>query len=485
LPGATFDVYGLLEGEPVVASGTGMNGIGAIINTGGDSLQALGQLTLSGDITINTAFRTDIRGNAAALSTSGHDYKLTKSGAGQFSIVYATVDPALGDIDVQAGIMDFEGTTTSMGNPANTISIAAGATLQFWNLLSPADKNLTLNGTFQSGLGVANTFVGPITLGAASKFDTINSSVLTLSGVISGDSTALTKTGDGTLILSAANHYTGATTVNAGILRVSGSVADSSQVVVNNSATFDAASTQKLTALSVNSGGSARVSGGTLKIGSGANALPLAIAATGSIDLTTHALIVDSPTGDETATLQMIRGQIISGYNHGDWLGKGIMSSAAAVDHDKAIGYARVSDVLTGGSDSLLGQSVDGTEIVARYTVAGDTNLDGVVSFADLVAVAQHYGTTLNDNVNAPSTFTDSWWTHGDLNYDGQVNFADLVIVAQNYGGGLADTGVAGASAQFEADLADISASLPEPTIGLAGAVFTALSLLRRRRGRA
>ena len=56
----------------------------------------------------------------------------------------------------------------------------------------------------------------------------------------------------------------------------------------------------------------------------------------------------------------------------------------------------------------------------------GDANRDRSVGFSDLVAIAQHYGTT-------PNT-----WATGDFNYDGKVDFADLVVVAQNYGTTLA-----------------------------------------------
>lgn len=61
------------------------------------------------------------------------------------------------------------------------------------------------------------------------------------------------------------------------------------------------------------------------------------------------------------------------------------------------------------------------------FVVAGDANHDGVIGFADLVAVAQNYGATSNTS-----------FAKGDFNYDGQVNFADLVLVAQKYGTTLA-----------------------------------------------
>jgi hypothetical protein len=50
-------------------------------------------------------------------------------------------------------------------------------------------------------------------------------------------------------------------------------------------------------------------------------------------------------------------------------------------------------------------------------------NLDGAVSFDDLLMLASHFGQA--------GTFAQ-----GDLNHDGRVDFADLLILAQGYGRG-------------------------------------------------
>ncbi len=65
--------------------------------------------------------------------------------------------------------------------------------------------------------------------------------------------------------------------------------------------------------------------------------------------------------------------------------------------------------------------AVDRTFTVS-VLLAADSNLDGNVNFADLVAVAQNYGSA------------GKVWAQGDFNGDGSVDFADLVAVAQNYG---------------------------------------------------
>jgi Ca2+-binding RTX toxin-like protein len=73
---------------------------------------------------------------------------------------------------------------------------------------------------------------------------------------------------------------------------------------------------------------------------------------------------------------------------------------------------------LDGDGDGQAG----GDYVAAFFQLQGDVNLDRTVGFADLVAVAQHYGSN------------NTLFADGDLNGDGMVSFADLVAVAQNYG---------------------------------------------------
>ena len=51
-------------------------------------------------------------------------------------------------------------------------------------------------------------------------------------------STTFTKSGDGILILSGTNTYTGATTISAGTLRVSGAL-DDTAITISSGATYD------------------------------------------------------------------------------------------------------------------------------------------------------------------------------------------------------------------------------------------------------
>jgi hypothetical protein len=116
-----------------------------------------------------------------------------------------------------------------------------------------------------------------------------------------------------------------------------------------------------------------------------------------------------------------------------------------------------------------MGQTLDSTSLIVRYTRAGDANLDGVVNFADLVTVAQNYGKNAGNGS----------WSEGDFNYDAKVNFSDLVMVAQNYGGAVGAGAVFSPSADFSGDMAQAFDSVPEP----AGVLFLLLLPLIVGRG--
>jgi autotransporter-associated beta strand protein len=183
-------------------------------------------VTLAGNTTVGGTGRWDIRGTGATLSTGGKAYDLTKVGFNQqFSLVGVTVDPALGNIDVQAGLFSVETTTTSLGDPAKTLTIESGATLQMYQLAVPLDKVIVLNGdgfttTFNNNSGV-NGIAGSVSLVGACLFNAGGTS-LTLTGPLGG-SGSLTKNGGSPLTLAGAVSYSGDTLINGGTLALAGS----------------------------------------------------------------------------------------------------------------------------------------------------------------------------------------------------------------------------------------------------------------------
>jgi hypothetical protein len=174
----------------------------------------------------------------------------------------------------------------------------------------------------------------------------------------------------------------------------------------------------------------------------------LNIGTEGVFNLGNNALIVDYDPASSSPRAD-IRSKILGQQI----IGIGDFDSAPTIDAGRlAVGYGEAASLLGPSGGTFLDQPVDGSAVLIRYTIRGDTNLDGEVTFADLVAVAQHYGLT-----------GAAEWTDGDVNLDGEVDFADLVNIAQNYGSTLAPGAIPGAAAGFDRDVAAAFAAVPEP----------------------
>lgn len=211
--------------------------------------------------------------------------------------------------------------------------------------------------------------------------------------------------------------------------------------------------------------------GGTLAISdSPANPLPdqvsrvtqITFGAGGRIDLGAQALVRDLPSGTTDAQLLA---WIVSGRAGGAWNGIGIGTTAPTARH--ALGFAVAAGLFSTFPRTWLGQSIDSSTSLVRYTLKGDSNLDGAVDFDDLLVLAQNYG------------LASRLWHQGDSDYNGLVNFDDLLSVAQNYGQSmLSDGTTAGAPADFAGDWLLARSLVPEP------ASILPLAMVPRRRRR-
>jgi hypothetical protein len=267
--GATLDINGIANHtNAVIVSGTGVGGNGAIINSGADAYPVVAFMTMTGNTTIGGSGRWDIRSAAgtggnpalAALSTGGNAYNLTIAPASKFiGIVATTVDPALANIDIKPGAtLDIEGNTTGLGNPADNLTVEAGATLYLYQPTNQLNKVFVLNdaATINNSSG-NNTIIGPVTLssGNATNYNSSGTS-LTVNGNITGAG-SLTENGNGTLVLNGANGALtvtvngrtlagtgtiGAATLNAGTV-LSPGVGNVGTLTFSNSLALNATST--------------------------------------------------------------------------------------------------------------------------------------------------------------------------------------------------------------------------------------------------
>ncbi|MBS0603673.1 MAG: autotransporter-associated beta strand repeat-containing protein, partial [Verrucomicrobia bacterium] len=218
--GATFDV----ENSFTIDDLTGFSGSSAILGAG---------KTLTFGTSNSTTFAGLISGSGA----------LIKQGTG--TAIFSGTNGYTGGTTISAGILEVTGSIT--GN----VTVNNGATFDAENSFTIGD--LTGPSGSSAILGAGKTLT----------FGTSNST--TFAGLISG-SGAVTKQGTGTTIFSGANGYTGGTTIDAGILEVTGSI--TGNVTVNNSATFDVENSFAIDDLTGASGSSAILGAGkTLTFG--------------------------------------------------------------------------------------------------------------------------------------------------------------------------------------------------------------------------
>lgn len=243
--GGTLDVNDLYFGdEPVVVSGTGVSGQGAIIDstTAGAVQPALKDVTLTGDTTLGSpnGGRWDLRvrsGTGPGPGLKGHGFNLTKVGPGLVSIAcqrnLGAATPYwemnLGDITVQAGSLAFA-ESLNFGNPAKLITVQPDAVLQLYDLgiTNPVLRTVVMTDARLNASGQAshtNVLNGGMQLTGANTI-WADSAHLIVNGPIGGSgSIGFFANVPGTLILNGTNTYAGDTTVTNGTLGGYGSLA--------------------------------------------------------------------------------------------------------------------------------------------------------------------------------------------------------------------------------------------------------------------
>jgi fibronectin-binding autotransporter adhesin len=279
-----------------------------------------GGLTINGGTVKYTGTSTDEIANTANVTISGGTLDLNNHADTISSLTFNS-----GTLTSTGGTQ----TLTLAGSAATTLQMQGAATI-------PTSVNIAFSSTTTSGVGMTfdatnngtATINGNINLnttattGVSRTFTINNGSAATdttISGVISNTtSTGLTKAGAGTLVLSGANTYGGATTVNAGSLLVyntTGSGTGTGSITVNNSGTIFGGGTTT---------GAGGVSG-SVTVGAGANIAPsnssgaTGILSTGALTLaSTSNFLVDingTAVGTGFDQLKVTGGASIAGSN--------------------------------------------------------------------------------------------------------------------------------------------------------------------------
>jgi autotransporter-associated beta strand protein len=341
------------------------------------------------------------------------------------------------------------------------------ATNQNWNNgSSPAQfhtgDNVTFNDTNNNHYNIAlNTTVTP---GSVVVNNSAGAYVISGSGGIAGNG-GLTKSGTAAFTLSTANTFTGNTLVNVGTFTLgsTGSLA-SGTVTVASGATANINGSLATTA-TVNANGSTNFGGSTgstvlnrqlaaLNIGVGVTT----VATASTFPFTPAALKPTSLTfADSTAKLNLTNNELFT---------TATLSSIVS-----RITGGQIFTTITGGALGSL--DLGGGQVEVRFTLLGDTNLDGKVDVTDLGNLASNYGATAG-----------ATWAQGDSTYNGAVDVSDLGNLASNYGGSLASGPAADSIALPTSESAvATTTAVPEPAgLGLLTAAAGLLATRRRKR---
>ena len=245
--------YGI--NNAIDSGGVTVNGgtldIGAFTDTVG--AVTLGSGTISGTGTL-TGSSYSVTNGLISANLAGSTVNLTKSGTGT---VLLSGSNSYSNTIVSAGILTIATTNALPAQSSNgRFSVASGAALAVYNAVTDASITNMVYGTTNFASGSA---IGFDTTTANRSYSRVLSN--TAQGTL-----GLTKTGANTLTLSAANNYTGTTTVNGGALSLgtTGRLSSTANVTVNAGSTLLLGSS---VANSINSAAALSLGGGQLSMG--------------------------------------------------------------------------------------------------------------------------------------------------------------------------------------------------------------------------
>lgn len=305
---------------------------------------------------------------------------------------------------------------------------------------------LTLSGSPAADVNVDqgnHTIAVAMNVAANTSVDVAPASALALSGAFGiNDGVTVTKSGGGSLTISGQQTHGAGTlfVANAGTTNFESDPGAELGLNVNGLVNFVASASAAFhtAALDIGAGGLARVTP------SASAAVPAVLYpaalnladSTARLDLTNNELIAP-------ATLAAVKANLIDGS---------LFSSSVG----GTLGYLDLAD----------------GRIEVRFTLAGDTNLDGIVDVIDLGNLAGSYGIT-----------EGATWVSGDFDLNGAVDVTDLGNQASNYGRSLADNLAGGTmNANGLAINAASPVTVPEPTGGLILIAIVSLAMQRRPR---
>ncbi len=455
LGGGTFAYAPTTAGSTQTLAGTVINpGNSAVTVTTGNTLN-LGTITRAGNGLINfgTTGGTITTSNAGTGGILG-PYAYTNTGTNLRYVSSGTVAPYTGGTAAAtaAGVTDTTGTVNYDVAAGGTTGAGASAnTLRYTGAADTITGPITLNGLMNAGTG-ALTVNGALTAGSTNELVVLsNGQNVTLNGAVGNNganASALTYGGPGagTLTLTAANTYTGATTINSGTFQLgnggtTGSLSGSSTIIDNGALIFNRSN-------AVTQGtdfGAAAITGtGTLtQVGTGMTTLTAAETYAGATTISAGTLqLGNGGTTGSLATTSTITDNGNLTFNRSNAVTQGTDFSAAALTGTGSLTQAGTGTTTLNAINTFTG----GTTVNAGTLVLNNGGGSGVVRGVLTV----NTGATLNLAANNALGYTAGQQV-ATLNINGgTVNTTSTAGVNEGFvtsfnltGGTLAYTGAA------------------------------------------
>ena len=424
----------------------GYNGAGTFVQSGGThsnfstltvGFQGPGSYTLSDGRLFSGSVTIGVNGAASFLQSGGLHTVNVGLKIGSTSNTFAS------SYNLTGGNFNVGGTITMVGNAAGGAGVASlvqsGGGLVGNTIFINGNANFTLDAgyaqfiatnvnvgstvptagllTQTGGVFVSNTFNIATNSSTGHSRAFFNGGTATLGSLSIGRNSS-----DGLL------HIGGSAAVSIGSINSFASIEVAGGTVnVNNGFTSSGTVSFSAGSIRISNGltntGAINLTGGTTSV-----AGPLSIDTNpGVIDLNGGKLIVQATNSTNKAALITTLNQAIAtGKSIGNWSGKGITSTAAALDSGRLT--VGVFDNAALHRATYGSQSADDNSLFVSPALKGDANLDGIVNFNDMLVVTGNWN--LSGLSNGISTID---MAHGDLNGDGVVNFNDMLVVTGNW----------------------------------------------------
>jgi len=471
-----------LQGQTAVYAGSGKTGTGLTGATGSRTL-------LAGTNVIDTVGLNF--GDGVVSNIAASDFDLPIAGATPLEMGLGSGDSGGGLFVMSGGQYRIAGVHSAVSDPDNDgilgeylhanystlltddvrtwINNTIGAQLRWtgdtndrWNTTNKNFDNFGSSSAFVADAHVlfddrATQFVVDITTAVDQAGVIVNTEgayTFTGAGTITGGG-ELYKTGGGSLTITNANTFTGGTIINQGTLiahNTSGSATGPGDLEIRNGGTLS---------------GDGHVDGHVTSNGAVVPTGSFTQSAIGSLDLTLAATNGSQLMITGNANLAGTLAFALDGGNPPGFGDSFDVITASSITGSFAL-TTGLNPGTIDGADVGLVLTTSTTAITVTIAIAGDANLDNVVSFADFLILQGNFGLAGD-------------WSAADFNHDGVTDFADFQLLEANFGyDGNVGALLAVSDAQRVALQAFGVVAIPEPgAIALIGGGV--LALIRRR----